>query len=66
MIMEIKILKLSRGKTGHIKNKKLEMVHFSTAKREGLSGRGAERGWLAHRGAIFLPRTIRKAGESAF
>lgn len=37
--MGMKILKLSRGKTGPKKNTKLELAHFSVAKPEELEAR---------------------------
>ena len=63
---KVKIPKLSREKTGHMKNKELEMAHFSRQSLEngklGRSSNGGDGVWGCR--AICLPRTIRKAGKS--
>ena len=62
---KVKIPKLSREKTGHMKNKELEMAHFSRQSLEngklGRSSNGGDGVWGCR--AICLPRTIRKAGQ---
>lgn len=71
---KVKILKLSREETSHIKNQKFEMAYFSTAELEEPEARqqlvmvemGSGGGRLAYCKAILLPRTIRKAGKSIF
>lgn len=63
---KVKIPKLSREKTGHMKNKELEMAYFSRQSLEngklGRSSNGGDGVWGCR--AICLPRTIRKAGKS--
>ena len=65
---KVKIPKLSREKTGHMKNKELEMAYFSRQSLEngklGRSSNGGDGVWGCR--AICLPRTIRKAGKSCF